>query len=174
MIEKSINTGRVWVNTGIKCPVCGSLIYRECVEVTLSPYDNFQCKGMGCKFTQHPMNQYSLMLWDMKNSKMRCRSRVQIISCSIKNRSYSNVTVGSVHIELPPPEKFKVVDKRSVWIRGYNFEPVKLKAGEFKRVSGKWDRPPLEDKTSECYGCPAGMCNVCKNEQYYYLISNGS
>lgn len=27
---------------------------------------------------------------------------------------------------------------------------------------------PIEDPSSECFGCEAGMCSICKDDQYEY------
>ena len=125
---------RVWVETDIKCPSCGEPIYRECLKNGFIPFDNFACSAMGCKFTNHPANLYALTLWDYWNSINRCTKTIRVIESKSKIKAYSNILPGSIHIELPPPAKFKVTDPNSCWVRGADFTPVKLKHGEFKRL----------------------------------------
>lgn len=125
---------RIWVKTNIKCPVCGGEIFRESLTDGYSPFDNFGCQSIGCPFTFHPMNQYALTLWDLKDSIKRCRKRVQIIGTSVRVKAYSNIIPNSIHIVLPQPTKFKIVDPRCVWVRGADFTVIKLKAGEYRNL----------------------------------------
>ena len=126
--------GLVWANTGIKCPICGGIIYRECTETGLSPYDHFCCNSIGCTFLHHPMNQYALTVWDFHPSIERCTNKIQILYNYNKIKAYSNLITNSIHIELPWPKKFKVINSNECWVRGADFSPVKLKKGEFKRI----------------------------------------
>ena len=125
---------RIWVKTTIICPLCDQPVYREVLKQGLSPFDNFACDSMGCKFVNHPANIYALTLWDFHDSIARCTKKVKIIESKTKVKAYSNIIPGSIHIELPPPPKFKITDPHSAWVRGFDFTPVKLKHGEFKRL----------------------------------------
>lgn len=33
------------------------------------------------------------------------------------------------------------------------------------------DIEPIENETSICYKCSASECNICKSDQYYYLLN---
>ena len=72
-------------------------------------------------------------LW-AKNRNNTLKGRiVRITRCDACGNKFKNLTPGSKHIVIPPPES-KTEDDRGVWVMGVG-EPVKILNNEFKYVN---------------------------------------
>lgn len=57
--------------------------------------------------------------------------RIQITYCHAFGKEFSNLTPGSIHRVIPPPEEYK--NDKGIWVMGVG-EPVKVLSDEYKKI----------------------------------------
>lgn len=107
-----------------------------------SMYDLMKCKNCGISGKRRSLNTLEINsnynrdnVYTCKNAKkvgFKVPSRIQITKCYAQGAVFKNLTDGSIHNVVTPPEGY-VNDSKGVWVMGVG-EPVKVLSGEFEII----------------------------------------
>lgn len=103
-------------------------------------YDEMVCSNCGMKGKrvdiEHVDVSEAYKLKDIKDCPKRrpveVPKKVKIVNCTANGEKFENLTPGSVHSVVEPPEGYEN-DLKGLWVMGVG-EPVKLLNGEFVNV----------------------------------------
>jgi hypothetical protein len=101
-----------------------------------SSYDILKCKHCGIEgkttslWTIRLKGSYSSdKVYNCPNNKTAVH--IQITQCHAFGKVFANLTPGSIHEVITPPEEYK--NDRGIWVMGVG-EPVKVLSDEFKII----------------------------------------
>jgi len=101
----------------------------------LGQYDVYKCSLCGLTGKAYTFTEIS---FSSKSSKKiySCPKavkieKIRITNCQANGKVFDNLTPGSVHVVVPPPEGYD--NSRGVWVMGVG-EPVKVLFGEYTEI----------------------------------------
>lgn len=101
-------------------------------------HDNYQCRKCGLKAKMVSFGE--LQISERSRKKFghcvgaKATTRIEIIDCKAFGSQFRNLTPGSIHDIIDPPEGYD--NKGGVWVMGVS-EPVKVLFREFKYIPSK-------------------------------------
>lgn len=94
-------------------------------------YDIYKCAKCGITGKSYHIGYIQIKKSDMKKFE-KCKTiktkKIQVTNCKAFGDQFKNITPGSIHEIVPPPEG--ETNKRGEWVMGVT-EPVLLLAGEY-------------------------------------------
>ncbi|GGB82740.1 hypothetical protein GCM10007424_23470 [Flavobacterium suaedae] len=103
-------------------------------------YDDYKCTNCGMKGKSYRLNEIQVSDTYSSSNVANCKKaplfqppkKIKITQCTASGEAFKNLTNGSVHDVVTPPEGYKN-DYRGVWVMGVG-EPVKVLNNEFEKI----------------------------------------